>query len=148
MPHFWLVDEWPFFPTYPSFLSFEVSSFPFRLFNLLLCHPPFPIQPLPYPITPRGSPTPHFWLVDPLSFSPGSSFPPPFWYNPLPLPLIQPSSCSPYGCRPTPPFHVLPWHHTHWGWGGLETNENILSTLWALVEGTHHLPTDNRLGTF
>ena len=36
----------------------------------------------------------------------------------------------------------------HWGQGGLETNENILSTLQALVEGTHHLPADNRLGTF
>ena len=31
---------------------------------------------------------------------------------------------------------------------GLETNENILSTLQALVEGTHYLPADNRLGTF
>ena len=38
--------------------------------------------------------------------------------------------------------------YAHWGRGGLETNENILSTLQALVEGTHHLPTDNRLGTF
>ena len=37
---------------------------------------------------------------------------------------------------------------THWGRGGLETNENILSTLQALVESTCHLPTDNRLGTF
>ena len=36
----------------------------------------------------------------------------------------------------------------HWGRGGLETNENILSTLQALVEGTRHLPADNRLGTF
>ena len=36
----------------------------------------------------------------------------------------------------------------HWGRGGLETNENILSTLQALVEGTHHLPANNRLGTF
>ena len=36
----------------------------------------------------------------------------------------------------------------HWGRGGLETDENILSTLQALVEGTHHLPTNNRLGTF
>ena len=36
----------------------------------------------------------------------------------------------------------------HWGQGGLETNENILSTLQALVEGTCHLPTNNRLGTF
>ena len=34
------------------------------------------------------------------------------------------------------------------GAGGLETNENILSTLQALVEGTRHLPVDNRLGTF
>ena len=38
--------------------------------------------------------------------------------------------------------------YTHWGRGGLETNENILSTLQALVEGTRHLPADNRLGTF
>ena len=38
--------------------------------------------------------------------------------------------------------------HTHWGQGGLETNENILSTLQALVEGTCHLPADNRLSTF
>ena len=36
----------------------------------------------------------------------------------------------------------------HWGRGGLETNENILSTLQALVESTCHLPVDNRLGTF
>ena len=36
----------------------------------------------------------------------------------------------------------------HWGQGGLETNENILSTLQALVECTHHLPANNRLGTF
>ena len=36
----------------------------------------------------------------------------------------------------------------HWGQGGLETNENILSTLQALVESTCHLPADNRLGTF
>ena len=36
----------------------------------------------------------------------------------------------------------------HWGRGGLETNENILSTLQALVECTHHLPANNRLGTF
>ena len=36
----------------------------------------------------------------------------------------------------------------HWGQGGLETNENILSTLQALVEYTHHLPANNRLGTF
>ena len=36
----------------------------------------------------------------------------------------------------------------HWGRGGLETNENILSTLQALVESTCHLPADNRLGTF
>ena len=36
----------------------------------------------------------------------------------------------------------------HWGRGGLETNKNILSTLQALVEGTHHLPANNRLGTF
>ena len=36
----------------------------------------------------------------------------------------------------------------HWGWGGLETNKNILSTLQALVESTCHLPADNRLGTF
>ena len=36
----------------------------------------------------------------------------------------------------------------HWGQGGLETDENILSTLQALVESTCHLPTDNRLGTF
>ena len=28
----------------------------------------------------------------------------------------------------------------HWGQGGLETNENILSTLQALVESTCHLP--------
>ena len=38
--------------------------------------------------------------------------------------------------------------YAHWGQGGLETNENILSTLQALVEGTHHLPANNRLGTF
>ena len=37
---------------------------------------------------------------------------------------------------------------SHWGRGGLETNENILSMLQALVEGTCHLPTNNRLGTF
>ena len=37
---------------------------------------------------------------------------------------------------------------SHWGQGGLETNKNILSTLQALVECTHHLPADNRLGTF
>ena len=37
---------------------------------------------------------------------------------------------------------------SHWGRGGLETNENILSTLQALVESTCHLPADNRLGTF
>ena len=36
----------------------------------------------------------------------------------------------------------------HWGRGGLETNENILSTLQALVECTHHLSANNRLGTF
>ena len=36
----------------------------------------------------------------------------------------------------------------HWGQGGLETNENILSTLQALVESTCHLPANNRLGTF
>ena len=36
----------------------------------------------------------------------------------------------------------------HWGQGGLETNENILSTLQALVESTCHSPTNNRLGTF
>ena len=36
----------------------------------------------------------------------------------------------------------------HWGRGGLEINENILSTLQALVESTHHLPANNRLGTF
>ena len=36
----------------------------------------------------------------------------------------------------------------HWGQGGLETNENILSTLQALVESTCHLSADNRLGTF
>ena len=36
----------------------------------------------------------------------------------------------------------------YWGRGGLETNENILSTLQALVESTCHLPADNRLGTF
>ena len=40
------------------------------------------------------------------------------------------------------------WCDNHWGQGGLETNENILSTLQALVESTCHLPTDNRLGTF
>ena len=39
-------------------------------------------------------------------------------------------------------------HSSHWGRGGLETNENILSTLQALVESTCHLPTNNRLGTF
>ena len=38
--------------------------------------------------------------------------------------------------------------YRHWGQGGLETDENILSTLQALVESTCHLPTDNRLGTF
>ena len=37
---------------------------------------------------------------------------------------------------------------SHWGRGGLETNENILSTLQALVESTCHLPANNRLGTF
>ena len=37
---------------------------------------------------------------------------------------------------------------SHWGQGGLEINENILSTLQALVESTCHLPADNRLGTF
>ena len=37
---------------------------------------------------------------------------------------------------------------SHWGRGGLEINENILSTLQALVESTCHLPADNRLGTF
>ena len=36
----------------------------------------------------------------------------------------------------------------HWGRGGLETNENILSTLQALVESTCHLSPNNRLGTF
>ena len=41
----------------------------------------------------------------------------------------------------------LAWTY-HWGRGGLETNKNILSTLQALVEGTHHLPAHNRLGTF
>ena len=41
------------------------------------------------------------------------------------------------------------WHpYQHWGQGGLETNENILSTLQALVESTCHLPANNRLGTF
>ena len=30
----------------------------------------------------------------------------------------------------------------------LETSESILSTLQALIEGTQHLPTNNRLGTF
>ena len=37
-------------------------------------------------------------------------------------------------------------HQRHWGRGGLETNENILSTLQALVESTCHA--NNRLGTF
>ena len=53
------------------------------------------------------------------------------------------------------PITVVEWHRGqcnwdagHWGQGGLETNENILSTLQALVEGTRHLPADNRLGTF
>ena len=44
----------------------------------------------------------------------------------------------------TPVVHAC----VHWGRGGLETNENILSTLQALVESTCHLPADNRLGTF
>ena len=39
-------------------------------------------------------------------------------------------------------------HSIHWGQGGLETSENILSTLQALVEGTCHLPANNKLGTF
>ena len=44
--------------------------------------------------------------------------------------------------------NLLTVSSTHWGRGGLETNENILSTLQALVESTCHLPADNRLGTF
>ena len=45
-----------------------------------------------------------------------------------------------------PPSHFI--SYPHWGQGGLETSGNILSTLQALVEGTHHLPANNRLGTF
>ena len=46
------------------------------------------------------------------------------------------------------PVENLAQRTIHWGRGGLETNENILSTLQALVESTCHLPTNNRLGTF
>ena len=52
-------------------------------------------------------------------------------------------------CHMSPPFHLSIIHlQRHWGRGGLETNENILSTLQALVESTCHLLANNRLGTF
>ena len=57
------------------------------------------------------------------------------------LPLVTMRTDHPRPGLITPSF-------LHWGRGGPETDENILSTLQALVEGTHHLPTDNRLGTF
>ena len=59
------------------------------------------------------------------------------------LPLVENTSPIPI---PAPIFPgIIPFH---WGRGGLETNENILSTLQALVGSTCHLPADNRLGTF
>ena len=64
------------------------------------------------------------------------------------------SSLSPSLALGSPPdmaSMLCPASHpisSHWGQGGLETNENILSTLQALVESTYHLPANNRLGTF